>query len=257
MVVPGDFLSKLGARYGVSYEVIAHDNGLAVEAVLKLGQVLKIDNRHIVPDGIDDGLILNVPQRMLFHFADGELEAAYPIGVGRPSWRTPTGRFTIMIKETDKPWIVPLSIQEEMRRAGKPVVTVVQPGPDNPLGHHWLGLSLPSIGIHGTIAPASIYDFRSHGCIRLHPDDIAALFPRVERGTPGEIIYVPLLLAEHEGRIFLEVHPDTYKKGKVTLEAAQRLAIERGLFERIDWMLAETVIDRHEGIARDVGLEGS
>jgi L,D-transpeptidase ErfK/SrfK len=255
--VPGDFLIKIGARYGVDHDVIARDNGLSANAVLRPGQVLNIDNRHIVPDGLADGLLLNLPQRMLFHFADGALEAAYPIGVGRPSWRTPTGHFEIAAKEIDKPWIVPLSIQKEMRDEGKPVVAVVQPGPDNPLGKHWLGLSIPAIGIHGTIAPASIYAFRSHGCIRLHPDDIAALYPEVERGTPGEIIYVPLLMAEHGGRVFLEVHPDVYKKGKVTLEAAQRLAIDRDLFERIDWMLAETVIARHEGIARDVSIGGS
>ena len=50
------------------------------------------------------------------------------------------------------------------------------PGPDNPLGKHWLGLSIHGYGIHGTIAPSSIYQFRTHGCIRLHPDDIAELF---------------------------------------------------------------------------------
>ena len=71
-----------------------------------------------------------------------------------------------------KEWIVPESIQEEMRREGKDVLTRVPPGPDNPLGRHWIGLSIGGIGIHGTIAPSSVYHFRSHGCIRLHPDDV-------------------------------------------------------------------------------------
>jgi L,D-transpeptidase ErfK/SrfK len=75
------------------------------------------------------------------------------------------------------------------------VKTRVPPGPDNPLGQYWIGLSLVGYGIHGTIASASIYQFRSHGCIRIHPNDIADLFGRVSLGTSGHIIYTPVLLA--------------------------------------------------------------
>lgn len=256
-VVPGDFLIRIGARFGVDYRTIARESGIEVEAALHPGQVLTIDNRHIVPDGHGEGLILNVAQRMLYLIARGAVEAAYPIAVGRPDWPTPTGAFTVVAKEIDKPWIVPPSIQEEMRCAGKPVLTEVPPGADNPLGHYWLGLSIPALGIHGTNAPASIYGFRSHGCIRLHPDDIAALYPRVALGTRGELVYRPLLLAAVGGRVFLEAHRDVYKRGGVSLDAARRLAAERGLAERIDWALAETVIARKEGIARDVTIGGS
>ena len=69
-VVPGDFLIKIGARYGVDHDVIARDNGLTTKAVLRPGQVLKLDNHHIVPDGLADGLVVNVPQRMLFQFVE-------------------------------------------------------------------------------------------------------------------------------------------------------------------------------------------
>ncbi|MGD9539118.1 MAG: L,D-transpeptidase family protein [Alphaproteobacteria bacterium] len=256
-VAPGDFLIKIGARFGVDYRTIARESGIEVDATLHPGQKLTIDNRHIVPDGYGDGLILNLPQRMLYLIANGTVEAAYPVAVGRPDWPTPTGGFTVAAKEIDKTWIVPPSIQEEMRCTGRPVLTEVPPGPDNPLGRYWLGLSIPALGIHGTNAPASIYGFRSHGCIRLHPDDIAALFPHVALGTRGELVYRPLLIAAAGGRVFLEAHRDVYNKGGVSLDAARRLATERGLAERIDWALAETVIAREEGIARDVTAEGS
>ncbi len=82
------------------------------------------------------------------------------MAVGRADWQTPLGDFTIVIKEEDPTWDVPLSIQQEMRRAGKRVVKSVPPGPANPLGRFWLGLSLDSVGIHGTIAPLSIYSLR-------------------------------------------------------------------------------------------------
>jgi L,D-transpeptidase ErfK/SrfK len=256
-VVPGDFLIKIAARFGVDYRTIARDNGIDVEAIIYPGQILQIDNRHIAPDGYRDGLILNVPQRMLYLFADGSAVRAYPIAVGKPSWPTPLGAFTVATKDIDKTWIVPLSIQEEMRCEGKPVLTEVPPGPDNPLGRYWIGLSIPALGIHSTNAPASIYGFRSHGCIRLNPDDIEALFPRVERGMSGEVVYRPLLIAQSGGKVFIEAHPDVYNKGGVSLGAARRLATALGLSDRIDWAAAAQVIARRDGVARDVTIGGS
>ena len=125
---------------------------------------------------------------------------------------------------------------------GQVAKTEVPPGPDNPLGKYWLGLSLTSIGIHGTIAPASIYHFQSHGCIRLHPDDIEALFAQIERGATGSIIYVPLLLTESEGRIFIEAHRDIYHKADVLLSALEQIAHDAMLSDRIDWSRAADVI---------------
>src|SRR5687768_8390432 len=76
----GDTLSSIGARAGVDVATLAADNGLAAGARVVAGQSLRIDNRHIVPAGVDAGaLIVNVPQRMLFRgAADGSVES-YPV----------------------------------------------------------------------------------------------------------------------------------------------------------------------------------
>lgn len=253
-VQPDDYLIKIGARFGVAALVLSRDNGLKYDALLMAGQKLTVDNRHIVPEAREDGLLINLPQRMLYYFRDWELVAAYPVGLGKPTWPTPVGEFSVIDKAVNKTWRVPKSIQEEMRREGQVVRTEVPPGPDDPLGKYWLGLSLSAIGIHGTIAPASIYHFQSHGCIRMHPDDIEALFAQIERGATGSIIYAPLLLAESEGRIFLEVHRDIYNKGDVSLGALERLAHDAMLSDRIDWSRAADVLERMEGVARDVTL---
>ena len=253
-VQPGDYLIKIGARYGVAAAVLSRENGLKYDAKLMPGKKLIIDNRHIVPEAREDGLLINLPQRMLYYFRDWELVAAYPVGLGKPSWPTPAGSFTVTSKAVNKAWRVPKSIQEEMRREGQVVKTEVPPGPDNPLGKHWLGLSLTSIGIHGTIAPASIYLFQSHGCIRLHPDDIEALFDQNDPGATGSIIYAPLLLTESDGRIFLEAHRDIYNESDVTLAALEQLANDAVLSERIDWLRAADVLEQKDGIARDVTL---
>jgi len=253
-VQPDDYLIKIGARFGVAAAVLSHENGLKYDALMRPGQKLTIDNRHIVPEAREDGLLINQPQRMLYYFRDGILMAAYPVGLGKPSWPTPAGKFSVIDKAVNKTWRVPQSIQEEMLREGQALRTEVPPGPDNPLGKHWIGIGLSGIGIHGTIAPASVFHFQSHGCIRLHPDDIEALFAQIAVGTKGSIIYKPLLLAESEGRIFLEVHRDIYNKGDVSLKVLERLADDAMLSDRIDWSKAANVLEQVDGVARDVTL---
>jgi L,D-transpeptidase ErfK/SrfK len=142
-----------------------------------------------------------------------------------------------------------------MRRENKIVQEEVPPGPDNPLGTHWLGLSsMWGYGIHGTIAPSSVYHFQSHGCIRLHPDDIAELFDQVRVGASGRLIYQPVLLAVIEdGRILLEVHRDIYKKGIDPAQTVRDLAEANGLSQAIDWPKVDAVIVAQDGIAREVG----
>ena len=202
-----------------------------------------------------DGILINLPQRMLFRRVNGELQAAYPVGLGRPDWPTRMGEFTVISREQGKTWFVPLSIQQEMLNEGKAVQTQVPPGPDNPLGKHWLGLSLPGYGIHGTIAPQSIYHFQSHGCIRLHPDDAAELFDVTKKGDAGVIIYQPVLLFEApDKRIFLEVHRDIYKKDVDANGLARELADAARVSEKIDWKKAAQVIRAQEGVARDITL---
>ncbi len=60
----------------------------------------------------------------------------------------------------------------------------VPPGPGNPLGTRWMGLSEPLIGNHGTPDAASIGYSASHGCIRMHVSDVIRLYKRVPIGTP-------------------------------------------------------------------------
>ena len=44
---------------------------------------------------------------------------------------------------------------------------IIPPGPNNPVGTAWIGLSLPGYGIHGTPIPEEISATQSHGCFRL------------------------------------------------------------------------------------------
>ena len=251
-VARGDTLRSLGSRFGVDPATIARDNRRAVDAPLRVGETLSIDNRHVVPpfDGVS--IIVNVPQRMLFVATDTGVRA-YPVAVGRADWPTPLGEFSIATKETNPTWDVPASIREEARRAGRTLPLQVPPGPNNPLGAHWLGLSVGSVGIHGTNAPTSVYQVVTHGCIRLQAGDIAALFGLVQVGSPGRLLYQPVLVAVDGEDVFVEAHRDVYRRGpQDVVEFVKARARELRVFERVNWDLAAEVIHQRAGVARPV-----
>ncbi len=252
-VAAGDTLTGIAARFGVYPSTIAEDNGLQAARPLEVGRQLRIDNRHIAPRTIARGeIVVNVPQRMAF-FEDGERLLAYPIAVGRPTWQTPTGSFTVVRKERDPAWHVPASIRAESARAGHPLPRVVPPGRRNPLGHFWIGSSLAGIGMHGTPVQSSIYQAATHGCLRLQRHAIADLYARVELGTRGRVLYEPILLAASGDEVYIEAHPDVYRRLPVTLhQEARALAAHLGLDRRIDWARADREIDRRAGVARRV-----
>ena len=252
VVAPGDTLGSLGSRYGVDPATIARDNVRALNAPLGVGETLRLDNRHIIP-AFTHMLLINVPQRMLFVAHEEGGVRGYPVAVGRAGWQTPLGDFSIVTRETNPTWDVPESIREEARRAGRSLPRTVPPGPGNPLGAYWLGLSLDSVGIHGTNAPSSVYHAITHGCIRLHPGDIAALFAQVQIGTSGRLIYEPVLVAFDGYDVFVEVHPDVYGRGpRDALEFLKAQTRTLGLFDRVDWDAAARVVRDRAGVARVV-----
>jgi len=252
VVVRGDSLTRVGARFGVDVSTLAAANGLSASAFLREGQELQIDNRHIVPASWDKGIAINIPQRMLFYFNQPGPIRAFPVALGRPDWQTPIGPFTIVSKRENPEWNVPQSIQEEMRREGKAVTTCVPPGPDNPLGAYWFGLSIPGYGIHSTIAPASIYQFRTHGCIRLHPDDMAEVFPQVKPMTPGQLLYRRLLVAKVGNQVFLEVHRDIYRKEPHPVRSFVEIIRHQNFASSLDWEKVKEIIEQQEGVAREI-----
>jgi L,D-transpeptidase ErfK/SrfK len=260
VVQKGERLELIGAKLGVFWKNIAKENGLDPEAGVAPGQQIRVNTRKIVPRIAEDGIIVNIADRTLYLFKNGNM-TVYPVGVGIPieddfgDWRTPTGKFTVTAKRKNPIWFVPESIQMEMAAKGKAVEETVPPGPKNPLGRFALTTSIPGVLIHETIRPASVYRFQSHGCIRVGPTHMEKLFSEVERGTKGEIIYEPVKVAvAADGRTYLEVRTDTYRKVSSLKDYAWKLIEERQLSGRVDAVKVERVIKEQSGIAEDVTL---
>jgi len=260
-VVKGDTLEGIGAKLGVKWQRLVQENSLDLNRALKIGLKLRVNNRRIVPKVSDNGLIINIPDRMLYFLKNGRLETAFPVGLGTPlwrgstKWRTPEGKFKIVNKQKNPPWFVPESIQEEMELEGKPVDIIVPPGPDNPLGRYILRTSIQGIDIHETIWPTSVYQFRSHGCIRVLPEHMEKLFRDIEPEATGEIIYNPVKLAvSKEGRVFLEVHRDIYSKLNDLENETKKLIRKAAVEKKINWQKVNAALKDKSGIAEDVSL---
>ena len=105
----------------------------------------------------------------------------FTVATGQAQYPTPTGAFHIIVKERDPTWNPPDS---EWAKDAEPI----PPGPGNPLGTRWMGISSPAVGIHGTPDAASLGYSASHGCIRMAIPDAEWLFEHVEVGTPVLIV---------------------------------------------------------------------
>jgi lipoprotein-anchoring transpeptidase ErfK/SrfK len=105
----------------------------------------------------------------------------FGVATGQATYPTPVGRFELVDKQYNPWWYPPPS---DWAEGLKPV----PPGPGNPLGTRWMGLSAWGIGIHGTPDAASIGYSASHGCIRMYVPDAEWLFDHVEIGTPVFIV---------------------------------------------------------------------
>jgi L,D-transpeptidase ErfK/SrfK len=249
----GDSLILIGSKLGVNWQTIVRENQVELDKPLKIGRTLKVNTRKIVPRVTESGIIVNIPDRMLYYFKEGKLASAFPVGLGRPEWETPTGAFTIRGRERSPTWHVPASIREEMETKGEAVVTTVPPGPDNPLGRFALQTSIPGVLLHETIWPTSVYKFRSHACIRIMADNMEKFFKSVKVGTGGEIIYEPVKVAlTDNGRILLEVHRDIYKKFSSLDSEVRKLLDKRGLSGKVNWEKVNKVLQEKPDTAEDV-----
>jgi lipoprotein-anchoring transpeptidase ErfK/SrfK len=117
--------------------------------------------------------------------ADSRVLAHFPVSIARLVEKRPVGELevTVAIRDpnyTFDPQVFPESA--EGRELGRRLI--IPPGPNNPVGTAWIGLSRPGYGIHGTPSPERVGRTESHGCFRLANWDAATLLQLVRVGMP-------------------------------------------------------------------------
>jgi len=122
-------------------------------------------------------------------------------------WETPLGNTKVISKVVNPSWYPPKSVRDEHAAQGRPLASIVPPGPNNPLGDRAMRLGLPGYLIHGTNRPAGVGMRVTHGCLRMFPEDIRYLFDLIAVDTPVRIINEPLKIGWQDDVLVLEAHP--------------------------------------------------
>lgn len=140
-------------------------------------------------------LVLDRRRRFLTVFENGRPLRRFPVAVGMPGWETPVGTFRVLEKTINPVW--------EHPQKG----TLTPSGPTNPLGSRWIGFHQDCqgrsgwdgeqildvkgcvvTGFHGTPNRWTVGRALSHGCVRLHDEDVRELFDLVTLGTPVTVL---------------------------------------------------------------------
>jgi lipoprotein-anchoring transpeptidase ErfK/SrfK len=119
----------------------------------------------------------------------GELVAFFPATVGSEEKPTPSG--TLKVVSADANPNYRYNPDYKFKGVKSKEVFTIKPGPNNPAGSYWIGLSAEGFGIHGTSDPSRIGKSESHGCVRLTNWDVGWLGDNVKKGTPVVFIDEP------------------------------------------------------------------
>lgn len=151
-------------------------------------------------------IVINLAARSLALFEKDKKIRLYPIGPGKESTPTPVGYYSIRSKDINPTWIDPSDPEFS-----------IPSGEANPLGYRWMEFQ-GNYGIHGTNKPDSIGHYVSNGCIRMHEQDVEALFDLVEVGTPVEITYNRVVVEKDDtGTVVYYIYPDGYERQDITV----------------------------------------
>lgn len=259
-------VTRYEVREGDTLYIIARAHDLGIVEIMAAnpgvdvwlpepGRVLSLPTVHVLPAAPREGIVINLPELRLFYYPDPHTVMTFPIGIGKEGWPTPVGVTTIAKKRVAPVWVPPESIHLET----PDLPEEVPPGPDNPLGTHAMNLGWPGFVIHGTNRPYGIGRRSSHGCIRLYPEDIPALFDQVEVGTKVTVIDAPYKLGWQGNELWLEVTPDQRQSDEIIdhgvvksqsvpdgLDAAVVEAAGDGT--KIDWQAVDEAVKARTGL---------
>jgi L,D-transpeptidase ErfK/SrfK len=276
-----DTLVDIARRHGLGYYDLVRANPGVDVWVPGEGTQVVLPTRFVLPPGPREGVVLNLAEYRMYYYPQPEpgeqaVVMTYPISIGRMDWETPLGVTRVIAKAVNPTWYPPQSVRKEHEEQGRPLPSVVPPGPDNPLGAFAMRLGLPGYLIHGTNRPAGVGMRVTHGCIRMFPEDIEFLFPKIDVKTPVRIVNMPVKIGWFGDELVLESHPvletvavpiddegempeealvTEMPKSPLTQVTEQFIAATAVRAARLNWEDVERHIERSDGIPVSVGTE--
>ncbi len=258
----GETFVDLARDHDLGYNELVAANPNLDPWVLEAGAGIVLPTEWILPRGPRTGIVVNIPEMRLYYYVPSATPGeptttvvTYPVGLGRQEWRTPLADFRVRGKTRNPTWVLPESVkQERIKEKGHTELMIPGGHPDNPLGRHRIELTLGAYAIHGTNKDWGVGMQVSHGCVRMYPEDIAALFPLVQIGSSGRLDYQPIKVGTRAGRVFVEVHEDIYGVSPWMWRLAQEVVREAGLERDVDSAKLEAAVEAASGVPTDVGF---
>jgi lipoprotein-anchoring transpeptidase ErfK/SrfK len=173
--------SKLGLVIDKGPTVLALRVALAQSTGAPVRVALHRPRPSVTSQGIGPAIVIRRGSNLLSLYRGARLVRQFHVATGQAIYPTPLGNFHIIVKWKNPWWYPP---NDPWAAGEKPT----PPGPGNPLGTRWMGLSSPGVGIHGTPESGSIGYSESHGCIRMLIPQAEWLFDHVTVGTPVFIV---------------------------------------------------------------------
>jgi L,D-transpeptidase ErfK/SrfK len=264
LATPDDTLVEIAARYRYGYDNLRAANPSVDAWLPREGSQVVLPGRHILPAAPRQGIVVNTAEMRIYYFPPGqggrpEVVETFPVAIGRGDWNTPLVTTRITSKVANPAWYPPESIRREHAAQGDPLPRVVPAGPDNPLGKYALRLSIPSYLIHGTNKLYGIGMQVTHGCIRMYPEDIEALYKQVPVNTPVHIVNQRFKAGWHQGVLYVEVHtpleetPEHERASKQALIDAIAAATRDRPDYPVDWMAVQVAAAEARGMPVPAG----
>jgi lipoprotein-anchoring transpeptidase ErfK/SrfK len=161
---------------------------LLTEALHDETSIVRLSTHRVAPKvtagTLGPTIVVNVATNRLDLYQGFDVARSWNVATAKPGWVTPVGEWMLYQKRENPTWYNPAL---DTWGAGLPAV--VPGGPGNPMGTRALYITAPGlIRIHGTTSPESIGRYASHGCIRMHNEDVEELYELVPVGSKVIIV---------------------------------------------------------------------
>ncbi len=253
-----DQFATLAMKYDLGFEELRHANPDVDPWIPGEGARVVLPTQFMLPPGARQGVVINLPEYRLYYFPkDSGTVMTYPIGIGRTGFQTPAATTKIVAKIVNPTWYPTKAHRVEHEEMGDKLPPSVPPGPDNPLGHLAIQLTLPGYFLHGTNKPFGVGQRVSHGCVRLYPDDIQSFADAVPIGTQVRIIDAPIKVSWQEGTLWLEAHPPLEGEPNIAKMTQLVNSAVAGQDVVIDWTRAEEMARASTGMPGPISTKES
>ena len=126
---------------------------------------------------------------LLAYDTNNQVVACFPCSIAADKNKIPNQALTVISTAPNPNYTFdPKVLVDVALKEGITNKLVLPPGPNNPVGTAWIGLSLQGYGIHGTPEPEDISRTGSHGCFRLANWNATKLVNALRPGVPVEVV---------------------------------------------------------------------